>query len=101
MHVTLVDVCVKPENVDDFIEATRANHIASVLEPGNLRFDVLQSPDDTSRFLLYEAYVSAEAATAHKQTAHYLRWRDAVAPWMAARRIGMPYRGLFPAASET
>jgi autoinducer 2-degrading protein len=97
MHVTLVHVQVKPEHVADFIEATRSNHEASVCEEGNRSFDVLQSAEDPARFVLYEAYASAADAAAHKQTAHYLAWRDAVADWMAAPRQGVPYRGLFPA----
>jgi (4S)-4-hydroxy-5-phosphonooxypentane-2,3-dione isomerase len=97
MQVTLVHVHVKPQHVDEFIAATRANHLASVREPGNRRFDVLQSPEDPTRFLLYEAYASAADAAAHKQTPHYAAWRDAVAPWMASPRQGQPWRGLFPA----
>ncbi|MBI5462371.1 MAG: antibiotic biosynthesis monooxygenase [Gammaproteobacteria bacterium] len=99
MHVTLVHVRVVPEHVQDFIAATRANHLASVREPGNLRFDVLQTPDDPTDFILYEAYASAADAAAHKETAHYLTWRDRVAPWMAQPRQGVPYRGLLPEAS--
>ncbi len=97
MHVTLVHVHVKPESVGDFIAATRANHAASIAEPGNRRFDVLQAPDEPTRFVLYEAYASAEAAAAHKQTDHYAAWRDAVADMMAAPRRGEPMLGLFPA----
>jgi autoinducer 2-degrading protein len=96
MHVTLVQVQVKPEHVTDFIAATRLNHESSVQEKGNLRFDVLQLPEDPTRFVLYEAYVSAADAAAHKSTAHYLRWRDTVTPWMAAQRVGVQYKGLFP-----
>ncbi|MBS3963055.1 MAG: antibiotic biosynthesis monooxygenase [Methylomonas sp.] len=96
MHVTLVHVHVKADHIDDFIAATRLNHQASIQEPGNRRFDVLQAPDDASRFILYEAYVDANAATAHKQTAHYLSWRNNVADWMAEPRQGVAYRGLFP-----
>ena len=98
MHVTLVHVRVVPEHVQDFIAATRANHLAAVREPGNLRFDVLQSPDDPTEFVLYEAYASAADAAVHKETAHYLTWRDGVAGWMAQPRRGVPYRGLFPEA---
>lgn len=97
MHVTLVYVEVKPEHIDAFIAATRHNHEASIAEPGNLRFDVLQQADAPGRFVLYEAYVDAVAAAAHKQTTHYAAWRDAVADWMAAPRQGMVYRGLAPA----
>jgi autoinducer 2-degrading protein len=96
MQVTLVHVHVKPEYVADFIEATRKNHEASVCEVGNCRFDVLQSPDDATRFVLYEAYATIQDAAAHKQTAHYLQWRDTVAEWMAEPRQGIPYDGLLP-----
>lgn len=96
MHVTLVHVRVKPEHVADFIAATRDNHLASVREAGNRRFDVLQSPEEPTRFLLYEAYASEADALVHKQTAHYLRWRDMVADWMAEPRQGVRYHGLYP-----
>ena len=98
MHVTLVHVHVKPGYVDDFLRASQANHEASVKEPGNRRFDVLQSSDDPARFVLYEAYATAEDAAAHKLTAHYLAWREAVADWMAEPRQGIPYHGLLPEA---
>ena len=97
MHVTLVHVRVRPEDVDDFITATRANHEASITEPGNRRFDVLQAPDDPARFILYEAYASAADAAAHKETAHYLAWREAVGGMMAEPRRGEPMNGLLPA----
>ena len=99
MHVTLVQVQVKPRHIDDFIAATRVNHEASILEAGNLRFDVLQSGDDPSRFVLYEAYRSTADAAAHKHTRHYLNWREQVANWMAEPRQGINYTGLFPAAT--
>lgn len=97
MIVTLVHVQVKPEHITDFIEATRRNHLASIAEPGNLRFDVLQLADDPTRFVLYEAYAGAADSAAHKQTPHYVAWRDAVAGWMAGPRQGVAYHGLFPA----
>ncbi len=97
MQVTLVHVRVRPESVEAFIAATRANHESSIAEPGNRRFDVLQAPDEPTRFILYEAYASAEDAAAHKETAHYLAWRAAVAGMMAEPRRGEPMNGLFPA----
>ena len=96
MHVTLVHVHVKPNRLDDFISASQANHEASLLEPGNCRFDVLQSLEDPTKFILYEAYATADDAAAHKKTIHYLNWRDSVADWMASPRQGVSYRGLFP-----
>ena len=97
MQVTIVHVHVKPEHIEDFIEASRLNHAASVQEPGNRRFDVLQSADDACRFVLYEAYSDAAEAAKHKQTDHYLQWRETVAEWMAAPREGISYNGLYPA----
>jgi autoinducer 2-degrading protein len=98
MHVTLVHVVVNADAVDAFIEATRVNHLASVREPGNRRFDVLRSADEPTRFVLYEAYVDEAAALAHKETAHYLAWRETVAAWMAEPRVGVRYEGLLPEA---
>lgn len=96
MVVTCVYVFVKAEHVEDFITATRLNHQNSVQEPENLRFDVLQDPEDATKFMLYEAYESADGAAAHKQTSHYLTWRETVADWMAKPRQGVPYTVIAP-----
>jgi autoinducer 2-degrading protein len=96
MEVTLVHVHVKPDHINDFIDATRINHETSIQEVGNRRFDILQSAEDPARFILYEAYASSEDAAAHKQTQHYLSWRETVSQWMAEPRQGIQYHGLFP-----
>lgn len=96
MHVTLVHVRVKADRVEAFIAATRLNHEAALGEPGNRRFDVLQAPDDPTRFILYEAYASAADAAAHKTTPHYRAWRDSVASMMTEARRGEPMHGVFP-----
>ncbi len=96
MFVTCVHVWVEEEHIEDFVEATVANHERSVEEPGNMRFDVLRSREEPGRFLLYEAYGSEEAAKAHKETAHYLRWRETVADWMARPREGVRYDSIRP-----
>jgi len=67
-----------------------------VREPGNLRFDVLQDPQDQAHFILYEAYQDEAAAKAHKETEHYLLWRETVADMMARPREGIPMLGLMP-----
>ena len=100
MLVTCVHVFVKPEHVNDFIAASTPNHLGSVQEPGNLRFDILQDAADPTHFLLYEAYVSKEHAAAHKQTEHYLTWRATVADWMAQKRQGVRYFSTLPAADQ-
>ncbi len=99
MTATFVHVYVKPEFIQAFIEATRLNHEHSVRERGNLRFDILQDVKDPGKFVLYEAYETEEHAAAHKETAHYLTWRDTVAPWMAKPREGLKHTLLYPASN--
>lgn len=96
MIVTCVHVYVKEAHIQDFIEATIRNHENSIKEPGNLRFDVLQDAGNPAKFLLYEAYVSEEASAEHKQTEHYLTWRETVAPWMAQDREGIRHKVICP-----
>ncbi len=96
MLVVHVQVHVKPECVAAFTAATVANARESVREPGIARFDVVQQADDPTRFVLVEAYRTAEAPAAHKATAHYANWRDTVAPMMAEPRGSVKFSNLFP-----
>lgn len=97
MLIVHVHVQVKPEFVEAFKAATIANASASVREPGIARFDVCQQADDPARFVLVEVYRTAAAPAAHKETAHYAAWRDAVAPMTAAPRTSVKFSNLFPA----
>jgi autoinducer 2-degrading protein len=96
MIVNCVNIHVKTKSITSFIDATRANHSESVKEPGNLRFDLIQETDDPSRFMIYEAFESDEAAAFHKTTAHYLLWRDLVKDYMAEPRQGVKYKIIAP-----
>ncbi len=96
MHITLVHVHVKPEHVDDFIQATRLNHGGAMREIENFRFDVIQNIDDPNRLILYEAYFTKEAAIAHKHTPHYLKWQETVADMIMEPCKGVRYNALFP-----
>jgi (4S)-4-hydroxy-5-phosphonooxypentane-2,3-dione isomerase len=96
MLIVHVHVRVKPESVADFRQATVENARSSVQEPGIARFDVVEQQDDATRFVLVEVYRTPEAATAHKETAHYAKWRNAVAPMMAEPRHSVKYNAVFP-----
>lgn len=96
MIVTAVTVFVKEAYIDAFINATLENHNNSIKESGNLRFDVLQCNNDKTRFLLYEAYESEEAAKAHKKTPHYALWRDTVEVMMEKPREGVAHSVIAP-----
>jgi quinol monooxygenase YgiN len=96
MLIVHVHVHVKPDCVEAFKQATRLNARWSLLEPGVLRFDVVQQQDDPTRFVLVEIYRDADAAAAHKATEHYPAWRDAVAPMMAEPRQSVKFNKIFP-----
>jgi quinol monooxygenase YgiN len=96
MHVIHVHVHVRPEGVEAFREASLTNAKDSLREPGVARFDVIQQQDDVTRFILVEAYRTAGAIAAHKETAHYATWRDAVAPLMAEPRQSTKFVNVFP-----
>src|SRR5215472_9178921 len=96
MLIVHVHVYVKPESVADFMQATIDNARSSVQEPGIARFDVVQQQDDPARFVLIEVYRTPDAAAAHKETAHYAQWRDAVATMMAEPRRSVKYGAVFP-----
>jgi len=96
MHIVHVHVHVKPESVEEFSRATVENARASVQEPGIVRFDLVRQQDDATRFVLIEIYRDAEAAAAHKLTAHYAKWRDVVAPMMAEPRSSVKYNAILP-----
>jgi (4S)-4-hydroxy-5-phosphonooxypentane-2,3-dione isomerase len=96
MFIAHIHVHVKPESVAEFRQATIENARASVQEPGIARFDVVEQQDDATRFVLVEAYRSPDAVAAHRATAHYAKWRDAVEPMMAEPRQRTQYDAVFP-----
>jgi quinol monooxygenase YgiN len=98
MLIVHVFVHVKADRVEDFAAASAENARHSIREPGITRFDVIQSVDDPTRFVLVEVYREAEDAAAHKETAHYATWRDTVADMMAEPRSSLKYTQVFPEA---
>jgi quinol monooxygenase YgiN len=98
MLIIHVHVHLKPEFIESFKAATVENARQSVKEPGVARFDVVQQLDDPSRFVLIEIYRAPEAQAAHRETAHYVKWRDTVAAMMAEPRLPAKFAPVFPAA---
>jgi len=96
MLIVHVHVQVKPECVEAFKAASLDNARLSVQEPGIARFDVVQQADDPTRFGLVEVYRTDAAPAAHKETAHYAKWRDTVADMMAVPRQSTKFRNVFP-----
>jgi quinol monooxygenase YgiN len=95
MLIVHVHVHVKTESVEAFKKITVENARASVKEPGIARFDVVQQADDPTRFVLVEVYRTADAPAKHRETAHYLKWRDTVDDMMAEPRSRVEYGEVF------
>lgn len=96
MHIVHVHVRVKPEHVEAFKLATIDNAQGSMQEPGVTRFDVVQQADDATRFILIEHYKTPDDQLKHRETAHYLKWREAVADMMAEPRTAIKVVGVYP-----
>ena len=96
MFIAHVFVHVKEDQVEAFKAATIENAQNSVQEPGIARFDVIQEQDDPTRFVLVEVYRTVEDPARHKETAHYLKWRDTVADMMAEPRSAIKYSNIYP-----
>jgi len=89
--VTFVHVHVIPGAEDAFLEASRVNASNSRQEEGVTRFDVVQEVEDPTKFMLIEGYVSEDAVTAHRASAHYAAWRTAVDDLMADPRYAVRF----------
>jgi (4S)-4-hydroxy-5-phosphonooxypentane-2,3-dione isomerase len=95
MIIIHVQIHLKADCVEAFQKATLENARHSVKEEGCIRFDVMQQADDSTRFVLVEAYRTPEAHAKHRETAHYPKWRDAVASMMAEPRTSVKYSSAF------
>jgi len=96
MQIYIVNIHVFPNDLDNFIRATIDNVSNSIKEPGIIGFDFIQQIDDPTKFMLFEVYKNDEARNSHKETDHYLRWRESVKDMMVEPRSGLSYKKIYP-----
>ena len=96
MHMIMVRLEVKPERVDDFLKLVTFNASESRKEPGNLRFDVVRSVDNPTRFALYEVYRDDAAVQAHRATSHFAKWRAEIEGLLVTPRISELFTSVIP-----
>jgi Uncharacterized conserved protein len=96
MYIVLVQIKVKNEYIEPFIQASLQNAKHSIQEPGIARFDVIQESEDPTRFMLVEVYRTPDDQLRHRETKHYELWRDTVVDMMEEPRKGIKYINLFP-----
>ena len=95
MFIAAVHVCIEPDKVESFKEMIRANYEGSIKEPGCLRFDVAQSKEDPTEFMLWECYVDEEANKFHKTQPHYLAFREKFPALQRKDRYSDLYTGIY------
>mgnify|MGYP001388120670 CR=1 FL=1 len=96
MHNVIVNIQVKANMVDAFIKETIKNVQGSMHEDEIISFDLLQSKEDPTKFLLIEVYKNEASVVSHQQTNHYLQWKEIVNDMMEKPRIKSAYYNIFP-----
>jgi quinol monooxygenase YgiN len=79
MKAIVASFKVKPECVDAFIAAAKADAESSVAnEPGCHQFDVNVDPENPTHFTFYEVYDDQTAIDAHREMPHFKTFFNAV-----------------------
>jgi quinol monooxygenase YgiN len=81
----VVNIRIKPENVDAFMQRLRENASNARKEPGCRTFDVLVDPKDKTKVMLYEIYNDEKAFETHQQTPHFKKYVAEAVPLLASR----------------
>lgn len=83
--VLVVNIRIKPENVDKFMQALTGNAREARKEPGCKQFDVLVDPKDKTKVMLYEIYNDEKAFEVHQQMPHFKKYLAEAVPLLASR----------------
>ena len=86
MYIVIAPFQIKDCHRENFIEEMIEDARGSLEnEPGCVRFDIIQDPEDPNRIWLYEIYRDKQAFQEHIETPHFKKWRDAVQDWQEDR----------------
>lgn len=80
----IAKVAIKPENVDDFINAAQSIIKSSNEEEGCIEYQLFQSPYDKSNFVFVEKYVNQAAIDFHFSTTYFKEFGSTIANWTAS-----------------
>lgn len=75
MYALTVTAHVLENKISFFLQKTLECALATRKENGNLRYDILQSEDDISCFVIYEIYRTKEDFLFHRETLHSIKWK--------------------------
>ena len=85
MFVLVVNIKIKPDNVERWMKMALENAREARKEPGCKQFDVLFDPKDKTKVMLYEIYNDEKAFEAHQQTPHFKKYLAEAVPLLASR----------------
>jgi len=83
--VLVVNIRIKPDSVDRFMQGLAANAREARKEPGCRQFDVLVDPKEKTKVMLYEVYDDERAFETHQQTPHFKKYLAEAVPLLASR----------------
>lgn len=83
--VLVVNIKIKPENVERWMKMALENAREARKEPGCRQFEVLVDPKDKSKVLLFEIYDDDKAFEAHQATPHFKKYLAEAVPLLASR----------------
>lgn len=80
-----VSLTVKSDRLEEFLQAITRNRASALAnEPGCLRFDIGRDSEQPEVFHLHEVYQDEAAFQQHKESAHFLAWREIAAQVLQA-----------------
>jgi quinol monooxygenase YgiN len=83
--VLVVNIKIKPENVERWMKMALENAREARKEPGCRQFEVLVDPKDGTKVLLFEIYNDEKAFEAHQATPHFKKYLAEAVPLLASR----------------
>ncbi len=83
--VLQVNIRIKPENVDSFMQKVIENAKAARAEAGCRQFEVLVDPEDKTKLMLFEVYDDQKAFELHQQGAAFKKYVAEAVPLLASR----------------
>ena len=83
--VLVVNIKIKPENVERWMKMALENAREARKEPGCRQFEVLVDPKDRTKVLLFEIYDDEKAFEAHQATPHFKKYLAEAVPLLASR----------------
>jgi quinol monooxygenase YgiN len=83
--VLQVNIKIKPENVDSFMNQVLENARAARSERGCRQFEVLMDPEDKTSIMLFEVYDDQKAFEAHQAGDAFKKYVANAVPLLATR----------------